>query len=121
MAGTPSRTQKIHMQCLVAQLIPVHSTKPFQRPVTLPSPLGWTTLFSLKQGIDGLSALHYLRHMWGEMLKVLDLSRDFSGLQAGFTESSSLHQVTGLGIEDANLATHFFQLIVDGAMILDLS
>jgi hypothetical protein len=35
MAGTPSRTQKIHTQCPVAQLIPVHGTKPSQRPVTL--------------------------------------------------------------------------------------
>ena len=34
MAGTSSRTQKIHTQCPVAQLIPVHGTKPSQRPVT---------------------------------------------------------------------------------------
>ena len=34
MASTPLRTQKIHMQCPVAQLILVHSTKPSQRPVT---------------------------------------------------------------------------------------
>jgi hypothetical protein len=34
MASIPSRTQKIHIQCLVAQLILVHGTKPSQRPVT---------------------------------------------------------------------------------------
>ena len=119
--STPSKTQKIHMQCPVAQLIPVHGTKPSQRLVTSPPPLDWTTLSSLKWGIDGLSALHYLRCMRGEMLKILDLSRDFSGLQAGFAELSSLHQVISLGIEDANLVTHFSQLVVDGMITLYLS
>ena len=116
MAGTPSRTQKIHTQCPIAQLIPVHSTKPSQRLVTSPPPLGWTTLSSLKQGVDETSTLRYLRGAWGKMLEVLDLRGDFSSLQMGLAESSALHQVVGLGVENPDLAAHFSQLIVEGTM-----
>ena len=55
------------------------------------------------------------------MLKILDLSRDFSSLQAGLTELALLHQVPSLSVKDGELVMHwhFSQLVVDSAMMLD--
>ena len=121
MAGTPSRIQKIHTQCPVAQLIPVHGTKPSQRPVTLPPSLGWMTSSRLKQGVDGSSALRYLRCARGDVLEVLDLGSDFPSLQMGLAKSSAFHQVIGLGIKDPDLMAHFSQLVVEGTITFDFS
>ena len=119
MAGTPLRTQKIHMQCPVDQLILVHGTKLSQRPVTSPSPLGWMTLFRLKRGIDGSLALHYLRCVWGKVLEILDLGSNFPSLQTGLAESLALHQIVGLGVENPDLTAPFFQLVVEGTMVFN--
>ena len=98
MASTPSKTQKIHMQCPVAQLIPIHGTKPSQRLVTSPSFLGWTTSSILKWGSGGTSTLHYLRHRWCQMLEVLDLSGNLPSFQAGFASLPLLHKVVSLSV-----------------------
>ena len=121
MASTPLRTQKIHMQCPVDQLILVHGTKQSQRPVTSPPPLGWTTLFRLKRGVDGSLALCYLRCTWGKVLEILDLGSYFPSLQTGLAESSALHQVVGLGVENPNLMAHFSQLVIEGTMVFNFS
>ena len=55
------------------------------------------------------------------MLKILDLGRDLSCLQAGLAESPPFHEVVGLGVKDANLLLYLSQLIADGMVVLDLS
>jgi hypothetical protein len=63
--------------------------------------------------------LRYLRRTRGEVFEVLDLTGDLPGLQAGLAQPALLHQVVDLGLEYANLATHFSQLIVDGSVALN--
>ena len=84
--------------------------------MTSPPSLGWTTSSNLKWNVEGTSTLRYLRRTWGEMLKVFDLSGDFPSLQVSLTESSSLHQVIGLGVENTELATHFSQFVINGTV-----
>ena len=53
------------------------------------------------------------------MFEVLDLTGNFPSLQAGFAQPALLHQIVDLGLEYANLATHFSQLVVDGPVAFD--
>ena len=55
------------------------------------------------------------------MLKIFDLSSNFSSLQMGLAELLAFHQVISLGVENPNLPAHFSQLIVEGTMAFNFS
>ena len=114
MTGTPSRTQKIQICCLIAQLIPVHGTKPFQMLVTSPPSLGWMTSSRLKCTVIGPPTLCYLGSMRGEMLEILDLSQDLPCFEVGLAKMASLHQTIDLRVKNLNLMTLLAELIAEG-------